>query len=204
MKRTVERIGPLAPAFATAGASVWLSSLLLATVPQALGPPPVVPPLTREVGRIVALLSPSAQLLLRGRSQAARPADRRSLSVPARARATSTPSTHRVSRQVGRAGAPSATPPPPPAPSPPPAPPVTPPPASVPVAQAPTDKGNRPKDRNKPGWGHGDPNHDHTGSPGKGSNGQKNQATSPGAGPPPTAGRQRGFVQNGEKKSTGR
>ncbi|HYY63778.1 MAG TPA: hypothetical protein VE688_04140 [Gaiellaceae bacterium] len=39
---------------------------------------------------------------------------------------------------------------------------MTTPPPSVPVVQASADKGSR------PGWGHGDPNHDHTGPPGKG------------------------------------
>jgi hypothetical protein len=46
----VARIGPLLPAFATVGASLCASSLLLTTGPQALGPPPVVPPLTTKVG----------------------------------------------------------------------------------------------------------------------------------------------------------
>jgi hypothetical protein len=202
MKRTVARIGPFVPAFATVGASVCVSSLLLATEPQALGPSPVVPPLTREVGRIVASLSPSAQLLSRGRGPAARPADRRTLSAPARVRATSPPSSHRVSRQVSRVGAPSATPPP--APSPPSPPPVARSPASAPVAQAPTDKGKPPKGTNKPGWGHGDLSHDHTGPPGKGSKGQTNQPTPAPAGPAVAAGARQGSVQNGEKKSTGR
>jgi hypothetical protein len=66
---------------------------------------------------------------------------------------------------------PPPPPPPPPPPSPPPPPAVTPPP-SVPVIQASADKGSR------PGWGHGDPNHDHTGPPGKGpKNGQPPAAT---------------------------
>src|SRR6266566_6361084 len=67
MKGVVERIGPLVPAFATVGASICVSSLLLSTGPQALGPPLVVPPLTREVGRIAASLLLPAQRLSPGR-----------------------------------------------------------------------------------------------------------------------------------------
>jgi len=200
MKRTVERIGSFVPAFATVGASVCVSSLLLATRPQALGPPPVVPPLTREVGRVVASLSPPAQVLSRGRGPAVRRADRRSLSAPARGLAMSTPTSHRSSTQVSRVGAPSAPLPSPPSPAPP-APPVTPPPASVPVVQAPTDKGKRSTDGTKPGWGYGDPNHDHSGPPGRASKGQENQATTAHAGPQVAAGDQHGSSQNGEKKS---
>jgi hypothetical protein len=67
--------------------------------------------------------------------------------------------------------APPPSPPPPSPPSPPssPAPPpVTPPPPSVPTVQTDPDKAF------KPGWGHGDPNHEHTGPPGKG---RKSEAT---------------------------
>ena len=201
MKGMVERIGPLVPAFATVGASVCVSSLLLAAGPQTLGPLPVVPPPTREVGRVVVSLSPPAPPLSRGRGPAARPAERRSRSAPPRALATSTPISHPSSKQVSRVGAPPA---PPPSPSnPPPAPPVTPQPASVTVSQATTDKTKKPKSGNKPGWGHGDPNHNHTGPPGKASQGKKNEATSPQSGPPVPADRQHGSGQNGEKKSTG-
>ena len=66
MKRMVARIGPVVPAFATVAASVCASSLLFATGPRALEPPPVVPPLTREVGRVVASLSPPSQTFSRG------------------------------------------------------------------------------------------------------------------------------------------
>src|SRR5207244_3453243 len=124
MKRMVARIGPVVPAFTTVAASVCASSLLFATGPRALEPPP----------------------------------------------------------------------------SPPPAPAVAPAPAPVTVAQATTDKGKPPKDGSKPGWGNGDPNHDHTGPPGKES---KNQATSPGLPEPAAAASdQHGSDQNGEKKST--
>jgi hypothetical protein len=58
---------------------------------------------------------------------------------------------------------------PPPSPPSPPAPPlVTPPPPSVATVQTDPDKAF------KPGWGHGDPNHEHTGPPGKG---RKSEAT---------------------------
>jgi hypothetical protein len=198
VKQTVERIGPLVPAFATVGASVCASSLFLTMLPQALGPQPVVPPLTREVQRAVVSLSPPAQLLSRGRSRPARPADRRSSSAPARGSATSTPSLHHVSRQVSPIGASAPLPPPP---NPPPAPTVTLPAPSVPLAQASAGKGKRPKDGNKPGWGHGDPNHVHTGPPGKGPKSQENHATTGGSGPPVAAGDQHGSSQNGDKKS---
>jgi hypothetical protein len=56
---------------------------------------------------------------------------------------------------------PPPTPPPPP-PSPPAPPPVTPTPPAAPLVQTTANKGSR------PGWGHGDPNHGHTGPPGKG------------------------------------
>jgi hypothetical protein len=236
MKRAVAGIGPLVPALVTVGASVCASSILLATGPKALGPPPVVPPLTKEMGRIVASLSPPAQLLSRGRGPTARLGDRRSLSAPSRASATSTPTSHRRSRQVTPVGAspaplpsapsphpappgtppvtpppsppaPPVTPPPsPPAPpltpppsppsppSPPPAPPVTP--APVTVARATTD--------DKPGWGHGDPNHNHTGPPGRESKGPKNQPTSPPGGQPVPTDNQDASGENGENKSKGR
>ena len=197
MKRTVERIGPLVPALATVGASVCVSSLFLTAVPHTLGPLPVAPPVTRQVERAVVSLSPPAQLLSRGRSRVARPTDRRSLSAPARRSAMSTPSSQRVSRQVSRVG-PSAPQLPPQ--NPPPAQPVTLAPPSVPVGQASADKAKRPKDSNKPGWGHGDPNHDHTGPPGKGSKGQENQAPTAGAGLPVAAGDQHGSSQKGAKK----
>jgi hypothetical protein len=222
MKLMVERIGPLVPAVATVGASVCATSLLLATGPQAVESPPVVPPLTREVGRVVASLSPPAQLLSRGRGPTARRVERRSLSAPPHGLASSPPTSYRSSGQASRPVRASS----PPAPSPPsplPAPPVTPAPAPVTVVQGTTYKQKRPKDASKPGWGHGDPNHDHTGPPGKGSKGQQNQPTSPGAGPPgqeskgqqnqptspgagppATPGGQHGSPQNGDKKSAGR
>ena len=58
---------------------------------------------------------------------------------------------------------PQPPPPPPPTPPPPPAPPSPPQLPSAPVVQTTADKGSR------PGWGRGDPNHTHTGPPGKGS-----------------------------------
>ena len=125
--------------------------------------------------------------------------------APLRRLATATPTPHRSSRQVSPVGAsaaplPSPPTPPPSPPSPPPAPAVAPAPAPVTVAQATTDKGKPPKDGSKPGWGNGDPNHDHTGPPGKQS---KNQATSPGPPEPAAAASdQHGSDQNGEKKST--
>jgi hypothetical protein len=203
MKQMVARIGPLLPAFATVGASVCASSLLLTTGPQALGPPPVVPPLTTKVGRVVASFSPPAQPLSRSRGPAARPADRRSLSAPAPRSATSTPTSRLSSRPVSPVGASKAPQPPPPSPTST-APPVTPPPRSVPIPRVSTEKEKRPKDGNKPGWGQGDPNHDHTGPPGKGPTGQKNQATSTPAAPPVPDGGQRGSGSNGGKKSTPR
>jgi hypothetical protein len=203
MKQMVARIGPLLPAFATVGASVCTSSLLLTTGPQALGPPPVVPPLTTKVGRVVASFSPPAQPLSRSRGPAARPADRRSLSAPAPRSATSTPTSRGSSRPPSPVGAAKA--PPPSAPSPAsPAPPVTRPPASVPIPKVSTDKEKRPKEGAKPGWGHGDPNHDHAGPRGKGAKGQENQATTTPAPPPVPEGDQHGPSQNGGKKSTPR
>jgi hypothetical protein len=197
MKRTVERIGPLVPAFATVGASVCVSSLLLGTGPQALGPQPVVPPLTREVGRVVASVSPPVQPLARGRRPATRPADRPI--APARESTTPTPHSHRSPRQV-RPVRGSVAPPPSP-PSPPPTP-VVRQPTVASGTQAQPEKGKRPKDRSKPGWGNGDPNHDHTGPPGKGSEGQENQATTARAGPPVAADDQHGSSQSGAKKSS--
>jgi len=197
MKWIVERIGPLVPAFATVGASICVSSLLPSTGPQALGPPLVVPPLTRVVGRIAASLSLPAQRLSPGRSEAARPAEHRSLSAPPRRLASST--SYRSSGEVPPVGALPAPPPAPPVT--PPAPAVTPPPAPVPVVRASTDK-RKPKDTSKPGWGHGDPNHDHTGPPSKGSKGQKDEATFPPTGPWLATGDQHGSAQQGEKKST--
>jgi len=221
MKRAVQRIGPLVPALATVGASIAVSSLLLGTGPRTLGPHPVVPPFPREVGRVVASLSPPAQPPSRGRAPVVHSPGRHSLSAPARGSAPTAPSLHRSSRQVGRVGA-SAAPPPSP-PSPPPAPPVTPQPSSEPGTQAPTQDEKRSKDGNRPGWGHGDPNHDHTGPPGKGSKRQEDKATTVGAGAPPAKGSKRqqdkattvgaGVPaavgdqhdphQNGEKKSPG-
>jgi hypothetical protein len=194
MKWTVERFGPLVPALATAGASVCVSSLLLATGPQTLGPQGVVPPLTSEAGRTVASLSPSTQVSPGGRSPVARQADRRSLSSPARLRAPSAPASPRPLKQVSPVGA--SSPPPQSHPSVPPAPPVIAPTASVPAVQASTGKA-------KPGWGYGDPNHDHTGPPGKRADGRKSQAASTGARPPTRADAQHDSVQKGGKKSTG-
>jgi len=194
MKRTVERFGPLVPAIATAGASVCVSSLLLATGPQTLGPQSVVLPLTREAGRVVASLSPPASISSVGRGPVAPSADRRSLSSPARRPSPSAPPSHRPSTQVSPVG---ASPPPPQLhPSPPPTPPATGPTASSPAVQASTS-------RAKPGWGYGDPNHDHTGPPGKGANGRKSQTASAATDPPTRADGQNDSVQHGEKKSTG-
>ena len=203
MKQMVARIGPFLPAFATVGASVCTSSLLLTTGPQALGPPPVVPPLTTKVGRVVATFSPPAQPLSRSRGLAARRADRRSLSAPAPRSATSTPTSRGSSRPVSPVGVSKAPQPSPPSPAPT-APPVTPPPASVPIPKVSTDKEKRSKDENKPGWGHGDPNHDHTGPRGKGSTGQENQATTTPAAAPVPEGDQHGSGKDGGKKSTPR
>ena len=203
MKQMVAGIGPLLPAVATVGASVCTSSLLLTTGPQVLGPPPVVPPLTTKVGRVVASFSPPAQHLSRSRGPAARPADRRSLSAPAPRSATSTPTSRGSSRPVSPPAASKAPQPSLPSPAST-APPVTPPPASVPIPKVSTDKEKRSKDENKPGWGHGDPNHDHAGPPGKGSKGQENQATTTPAAPPVPEGDKHGSGQNGGKKSTPR
>ena len=195
MKWTVERFGPLVPAFATAGASVCVSSLLLATGPQTLGPQSVVPPLTSEAGRVVASLSPPAQISSGGRSPAAPPVVHRSLSSPARGPARSAPASHRPPTQVSPVG--TSSPPTQSHPSsPPPAPPVAGHTASVPVVQASTGKG-------KPGWGYGDPNHEHTGPPGKRAKERKDKAASAGARPPTQADAQNASVQNGEKKSKG-
>lgn len=202
MKQMVARIGPLLPAFATVGASVCASSLLLTTEPQALGPPTVVPPLTTKVGRVVATFSPPAQPS-RSRGPAARPAERRSLSATAHQSATSTPTSRASSSPVSPVGAskaPQASPPSPAST----APPVTPPPASYPIPKVSTDKEKRSKDGNKPGWGHGDPNHDHTGPPRKRSKGQENQATTTPAAPPVPEGDQHGSGKDGGKKSTPR
>jgi hypothetical protein len=203
MMQMVARIGPLLPAFATVGASVCTSSLLLTTGPQALGPPPVVPPLTTKVGRVVASFSRPAQPLSRNRGPTGRAADRRSLSPPAPRSATSTPTSRRSSSPVSPVGASKATQPSPPSPAST-APPATPPPASAPIPKVSTDKEKRSKDGNKPGWGHGDPNHDHTGPPGKGSTGQENQATTTPSAPPLPEGDQHGSGKDGGKKSAPR
>ena len=201
MKRVVERIGPLVPALATVGASICASSLLLAPGPQTLEPHPVVPSFTREAGRVVASLPPPAQPPSRVRAPVARSPGRRSLSAAARVSAASTPNLHRSSSQVGRPAA-SATPPPSP-PSPPPSPPVTPQPTPEPVTQAPTQNEKPPKDGSRPGWGHGDPNHDHTGPPSKGSKRQEDKPTTVGTGALAPVGDQHGPHQNGDKKSPG-
>ena len=202
MQRAVERIGPLVTALATVGASIGVSSVLLAKGPQTLAPHPVVPSFTNEVGRVVASLSPpAAHLPAPARAPVARPPGRRSPSAPARASAPPTPILHHSSRQVRRPDA--FEPPPPSRPSPPPATPATPQPTSEPVTQARTESGKRPKDGNKAGWGHGDPNHHHTGPPGKGSKRQEDEATTVGAGAQVAAGDEHGPHQNGEKKSPG-
>jgi hypothetical protein len=205
MKRAVERIGPLVPALATVGASICASSLLLAPGPQTLEPHPVVPSFTSEAGRVVASLPPPAQPPSRVRPRGPSSPDRRSRSAPAQALATSTPNLHRSSRQGGRleASAPPPLPPPPSPPSPPPSPPVTPQPNPEPVTQPPTQNEKRSKDGSRPGWGHGDPNHDHTGPPGKGSKRQENKATTIEAEAPAPMGDQHGPHQNGDKKSPG-
>ena len=213
MKRAFERIGPLVPALATVGASICVSSLLLAPGPQTpLGPHPVVPSFTTKVGHVVAALSPPAQPRSRRRGLVAPSPVSRSLSATAPRSATSTANLHPSLSQVGRLEAPPASPSPPAPsspPSPPAAPPVTPQPAPEPVTQAPTQNEKRPKDGSRPGWGHGDPNHDHTGPPGQASKGQKNNQTTvapaaPVAPVPPAApGDQHAPHQNGEKKSPG-
>jgi hypothetical protein len=200
MKRAVERIGPVVPALATV-ASICVSSLLLATGPQTLEPHPVVPSFTPGVGRVIASFPRSAQPVPRGRARVARSPARRSLSAPVRRPATSTPNPDRSSSQVGRLEASAPSPPSPP--SAPPAPTVTPQPAPEPGTHAPKQTDKRPKDGNRPGWGHGDPNHDHTGPPGKGSKRQEDKAPPVGAGAPAAVGDQHDPRQNGEKKSPG-
>jgi len=216
--RVVERIGPLAPAFATVGASVCVSSLLLTTVPHALGPSQGVPPLKGETGPASVTVSPLKRLVPHGQSRVARAADHPIPAGPSRASTTPTPSSPSVPTQVSPIGTPShtTTPPPPALPGPTPAPPAASPPVSVTVAAPPTDKRKPAKDTSKPGWGHGDPNHDHTGPPGKGSKNQKNQQTPPAQAPPATQptppapappatpGTEHGSPQSGKKKSGGR
>jgi hypothetical protein len=201
MQRVVERIGPLVTALATVGASIGVSSILLANGPQTLAPHPVVPSFTNEVGRVVASLSPPTQLPSRARAPVAHPPHRRSPSAPARASAPPTPILHRSSRQVSRPEA--SEPPPPSRPSTPLAPPVTPQPIAEPGTQALMQSKKRPKDGNRPGWGHGDPNHDHTGPPGKGSKRQEDKPATVGVGAPVAQDDQHGPHQNGEKKSPG-
>ena len=197
MTRAIQRIGPLFPAVATAGASVCVSSLLLATGPQTLGPSPVVPPLTREAGRIVASLSPPAHKSSVGRARVEQSTERRNLSQPASASSTPRPArppspgpddTGEASRP--RPESPSSPPPTPPVR--PPEPTVTPPAQVVQPATVDT----------KPGWGHGDPNHVHTGPPGKASTGRKSRAASTAAGTPTALDTKRGSAQDGAKKST--
>jgi len=203
--RVVERIGPLAPAFATVGASVCVSSLLLTTVPHALGPSPGVPPLKGETRPASVAVSPLKRIVPHAKRHVARPADRPIPAGPTRAPTTSTPSSPSVPTQVSPIGTSSPPPTPPTAPpGPTPAPPAASPPVSVTVAAPPTDKRKLPKDTSRPGWGHGDPNHGHTGPPGKGSKDQKNQPTPPVAAPPATPGTDHGSPQSGKKKSGGR
>jgi hypothetical protein len=199
MTRVIQRIGPLFPAVATAGASVCVSSLLLATGPQTLGPPPVVPPLTSEAGRIVASLSPPAHKLSAGLSRVARSADGRSLSSQARRPAASTPAARHPSQPGGESGPSSPTPPSPP--SPPSAPTVTPP-APTPAPPAKVIKASTANA--KPGWGHGDPNHVHTGPRGQASKGPKSQVPDTGtAAPKPKPAKTHpGSAQDDTKKST--
>jgi hypothetical protein len=199
--RVVERIGPLVPALATVGASVCVSSLLLTTVPHALGPPPGVPPLKNEARPASVSLSPLTQPV--SHSRVARSADHGSPARPARAPTTLTPSSRRVPTPVSQ-GASRPPPPAPPSPPSPPTPPAAPsvtPPAAVTVTAASTGKPKRPKDTTRPGWGHGDPNHDHTGPPGKPAKDQKDQTTPPQAAPPATPGTEHGSPQGVEKKS---
>jgi len=200
--RVVERIGPLVPAIATVGASVCVTSLLLTTVPHALGPPPRVPPLKSAARPASVSVSPLTHLV--SHSRVARSPEHRSSAGPARASNKLTPPSRPVSTQVsqGASPPPPAPPSPPSLPTPPAAPSVTPP-ASVTVAPATPDKPKRPKDTTRPGWGHGDPNHDHTGPPGKASKGQKDQTTPPQAAPPATPATEHGSPQGGGKKSEG-
>jgi hypothetical protein len=198
--RVVERIGPLVPAIATVGASVCVTSLLLTTVPHALGPPPGVPPLESPARPASVSVSPLTHLV--SHSRVARSPEHRRSARPARASNTLTPPSRPVPTQVSQGASP-----PPPAPTSPPSPPTPPaapsvtPPASVTVAPATPDKPKRPKDTTRPGWGHGDPNHDHTGPPGNPAKGQKDQTTPPQAGPPATPGTEHGSPQGVEKKS---
>lgn len=203
MTRAIQRIGPLFPAVATAGASVCVSSLLLATGPQTLGPSPVVPPLTSQAGRIVASLSPPAHKSSVGRGRVEQSTERRNLSQPASASSTPRPARPRSSAPEDkgeasppRPGSPSS---PPPTPTPPvrlPEPTVTPPARVVQPATVNT----------KPGWGHGDANHVHTGPPGRASTGRKSRAASTGAstgaGTATAPDTKRGFAQDGAKKPT--
>jgi hypothetical protein len=198
--RVVERIGPLVPAIATVGASVCVTSLLVTTVPHALGPPPGVPPLKSPARPASVSVSPLTHLV--SHSRVARSPEHRSSARPARASNTLTPPSRPVPTQVSQGASPPARPAPPSPPSPP-APPAAPsvtPPASVTVAPATPDKPKRPKDTTRPGWGHGDPNHDHTGPPGKSTKGQKDQTTPPQAAPPATP-TEHGSPQGVAKKS---
>jgi len=201
MTRMVGRIVPLVPAGATVAASVCASSLLFTAGPQPLGPPPVAAPITAPVGRVVA----SALPLEKPRSRVRAPAAGRA-GLPSRAGAhpsetPAAPSSQGPSKQVSPIGASSTPPPPPPSPPPPPPPP---PPSSPPVAQPSMAKSKHPKDVTRPGRGHGDTNHDHTGPPGKGSKSQKNESTSAPPEPGVAAGSPHGNGQSGEKKSPGR
>src|SRR5439155_906842 len=133
-----------------------------------------------ESGRIVASLSPPAQVLPGGRGPLAPPRDRRRLAFPAHSSATSAPASQHSRKQVSRVGAPAA--PPHPTPSTLPAPPVTTPapPVTIRTASEPV----------KPGWGHGDRNHVHTRPPGRRACGPKKQPT-----PAPREARLQGWLQ---------
>lgn len=185
MKRTIERIVPLAPAVAAVGVSLCASSLLFTAPPQPVGPRPVSTPVTGQVGRVVASSVPIARPTSRRPVPTVRAAAPRTLA--ARARRAETPAAAPSQQPVRHDSpvGPSSTPPPPPSiPSPPPPPASPAPPASAP--QASTSQATPAKGGSRPGWGRGDPNHDHTGPPGQRSKnkaGQDNPAPAPQ--PPP-------------------
>jgi hypothetical protein len=207
MKRTVERIVPLLPAAAAVGASVCVSSLLFTTPPQPIAPQPVPTPVSGNVGRVLAAPFPVVARPARRRVAAAPAGDPKALVAGTRAIARAAPPSQRSPKPE----APAA--PPAPAPAPPAIAPVAaPPPAPAPtqaVAQAPANPVKPAKSGTRPGWGHGDPNHEHTGPPGKGPKSKDSPpspppAPAPAAAPPPaTQAGGHGNDHGGGKKSPG-
>jgi hypothetical protein len=209
MKRTVERIVPLVPAAAAVGASLCASSLLFTTPPQPVGPRPVATPVTGQVGRVVATPVPLTQPASRRAAPVVRPRGLHALGAQARrAETPAPPPSHHPTRKGSPVGD-SKTPPP--STGPPPAPAPSPSPAPVSVPQVSTNQAPPAKGGSRPGWGHGDQNHDHTGPPGKRSKGQDAQtapqpppAAQPTEAPQPTPGNSQGDAHSGGKKSPGR